>query len=52
MARIIPDKQLFIVTSALNSNIGIISREDRLKQTIEGLQSLREKCPDALILLT
>jgi hypothetical protein len=52
MARIIPDKQLFIITSALNSNIGIISREDRLKQTIEGLQSLREKCPDALILLT
>lgn len=52
MARIIPDNQLFIVTSALNSNIGVISREDRLKQTIEGLQSLREKCPDAIILLT
>jgi hypothetical protein len=52
MARIIPDNQLFIVTSALNSNIGVISREDRLKQTIEGLQSLREKCPEAIILLT
>lgn len=51
MASIIPDKQLFIVTSALNPNMGIINREDRLQQTIDGLKSLREKCPDAFIML-
>ena len=51
MASIIPDKQLFIVTSALNPNMGVISREDRLQQTIEGLKSLREKCPDAIVIL-
>jgi hypothetical protein len=48
---LIPSLQLFIVTSALNPNMGVVSREDRLKQTIEGLESLRERCPDALIIL-
>ena len=51
MARIIPNTPLFIVTSALNPNMGVINRDDRLQQTIEGLQSLREKCPDAIVLL-
>jgi hypothetical protein len=51
MASIIPDKQLFIVTSALNPNMGVINREDRLEQTLDGLKSLREKCPEAIILL-
>lgn len=51
MARIIPDTPLFIVTSALNPNMGVINRDDRLQQTIDGLKSLREKCSDAIILL-
>ncbi len=51
MASIIPTQQLFIVTSALNPRMGVISREDRLQQTIDGLKSLREKCPDAIVIL-
>jgi len=47
---IIPDKSLFIVTSALNSHMGVLSREERYEQTIEGLRSLREKCPEAIVL--
>jgi hypothetical protein len=48
---IIPNQQLFIVTSALHPRMGVISREDRLQQTIDGLKSLREKCPEALVIL-
>jgi hypothetical protein len=51
MASIIPSRQLFIVTSALNPNMGVLNREERLQQTIQGLQSLRDKCPDAIVLL-
>ena len=51
MASIIPSLDLFIVTSALNPNMGIINRQDRLQQTIDGLKSLRERCPNAVILL-
>jgi hypothetical protein len=51
MASIIPSRQLFIVTSALNPNMGILNRDERMQQTIEGLQSLRNKCPDAIVLL-
>lgn len=51
MAPIIPNQQLFIVTSALNPRMGVISREDRLQQTIDGLKSLRDKCPDAIVIL-
>lgn len=51
MASIIPDRQFFIVTSALNPNMGIINRQDRLQQTIDGLKSLRKVYPDAIVLL-
>jgi len=51
MASIIPSTQLFVVTSALNPNIGVLNHEERLQQTIEGLESLRKKCPDAIVLL-
>ncbi len=51
MAPIIPSLQLFIVTSALNPNMGVLNRQQRLEQTIEGLISLREKCPDAVVIL-
>lgn len=46
----IPNKDLFIVTSALKTSIGVIDEPTRLKQTIEGLQSLRKTAPDAIIL--
>jgi hypothetical protein len=46
----IPNKDLFIVTSALKTSIGVIDDEARLKQTIEGLQSLRKAAPDAIIM--
>jgi hypothetical protein len=48
---IIPNKTLIIVTSALNANIGVINQDDRFKQTLDGLLSLRKKLPDALVLL-
>jgi len=47
----IPKNDLFIVTSALRTSIGVIDDETRLKQTIEGLQSLRKAAPDAIIML-
>ena len=48
---IIPDKQLFILTSALNPRMGVINRDDRFQQTMEGLKSLRKKCPEAIVIL-
>lgn len=51
MASLIPSLQLFIVTSALNPNMGILNREERLQQTIEGLESLRKVCPEAIVIL-
>jgi hypothetical protein len=47
----IPKTDLFIVTSAIRANMGVIDDETRLKQTIEGLQSLRKAAPDAIIML-
>ena len=52
MAPIIPELDLFIVTSALNATMGAVSREDRIIQTREGIKSLREKCPNAIIILS
>jgi hypothetical protein len=48
---IIPNKDLFIVTSALKTSIGVIDDEARLNQTILGLKSLRKLAPSAIILL-
>lgn len=48
---IIPNTDLFIVTSALRTSIGVIADDTRIKQTIEGLQSLRKAAPEAIILL-
>ena len=47
----IPDKNLFIVTSALHANIGVVNEQDRMLQTIETLERLKEKVPDAMVLL-
>jgi hypothetical protein len=49
---LIPNKNLFIVTSALNANIGVVNEEDRLDQTIASLISLRTHVPNALIIFT
>lgn len=48
---IIPNTDLFIVTSALHTNIGIVNVQDRVEQTIEGLKSLRKAAPNAIIFL-
>ena len=48
----IPSKNLWIVTSALNPNMGVIAKDDRFKQTIDTLKNLREKCPDDYIFFT
>jgi hypothetical protein len=45
------DKTLFIVTSALNADMGVINRTDRFDQTMKGLISIRKYVPDAIILL-
>ena len=47
----IPDKHLFIVTSALNTGLGVINNGLRFEQTLQGVKSLREKAPEAIILL-
>ena len=48
---IIPNKDLFIVTSAVRTGIGVIDENTRLNQTIDGLKSLRKYAPDAIIML-
>ena len=46
----IPDKNLFIVTSALHANIGVVNEQERMLQTIETLENLKKKVPDAMVL--
>lgn len=46
---IIPDKNLFIVSSAIKPSIGIYSFEERFSQTVQSLKSVREKVPNAII---
>lgn len=48
---LIPNNKLFIVTSALNTGMGVVSAEDRLQQTISGLKTLRKVVPDAIVIL-
>lgn len=49
---IVPDKNLFIVTSGLKPNMGVINHDDRFTQTVDTLKNLRSKCPDDFILLS
>ena len=49
---IIPDKNLFIVTSSLKPSIGVYTDEQRFQQTIESLESIRKMVPDAIIVLS
>ena len=52
MASIVPNKNLFIVTSALEPRVGVITKEDRFNQTIATLNNLKEKVPEAIIFFT
>lgn len=45
-------KNLFLVTSALWSNEGVISPEKRFSQTIDSLKNLRRKIPEDIVILT
>lgn len=45
----IPDKNLFIVSSCLYPSIGIVEREKRIQQTIETFKSIR-KIPNSVII--
>lgn len=49
---IIPDKSLFIITSAIKPNIGVFDYETRLKQTLETVMSIKRQVPDSLIIIT
>jgi hypothetical protein len=48
---LIPDKNLYIVTSALRPIMGNWSFEDRFNQTVASVKSIREKDPKCIILL-
>lgn len=48
---ILPDKHLFMITSCINTNIGIFNSEQRFKQTIETIDSIRKYSPNSLIFL-
>ena len=49
---LIPNKNLFIVTSSLKPNMGAFSDDDRFAQTIVSLKSLRKHVPDAFIVFS
>jgi hypothetical protein len=45
-------KNIFIVTSCLIPAIGVFSPDERLKQTLETIDSIRKKAPDSYIILS
>ena len=50
---IIPDKNLFLVTSAIKpQNSRFFTDEQRFQQTIDTLKSIRSKAPEAIIVVT
>lgn len=44
-------KHCFVVTSAVNSRFGVYNPEQRLKQTLDTVSSIRSKVPDAKIVV-
>jgi hypothetical protein len=48
----IPDKNLFIVTSSLKPNMGAFNDADRFAQTIASLKSIRKRFPAAFIVFS
>jgi len=49
---IIPDKNLFIVTSALRPTTGVFDKQTRLEQTIETVKSIRAKISNSIVIIT
>ena len=49
---VIPNKNFILFTSALKAQIGVIGFEERCKQTIESLKSIRRHFPDDVVLFT
>jgi hypothetical protein len=45
-------KTIFVVTSCLIPPIGVFSPDERLKQTLETVDSIRKKSPESLIILS
>jgi hypothetical protein len=45
-------KTIFIITSCLRPAIGVFSPKERLKQTLETVDSIRNKSPDSFIILS
>lgn len=48
----IPDKNLFLVTSALRPLSGVWTPEQRFSQTIETIKTIKKMVPDSMILFT
>jgi len=48
----IPDKNLFIVTSSLKPNMGTFSDGDRFSQTVASLKSIRKRFPAGFIVFS
>jgi hypothetical protein len=48
----IPDKNLFIISSSLKPAMGVFTDEQRFAQTIATLKSVRSKVPDAIIIFS
>ena len=46
------NKHVFIVTSCMKPHTGILSYEERFKQTIESFDSIRKMVPDAFIIFS
>lgn len=45
-------KTIFVITSCLIPAIGVFKPEERLKQTLETIESIRKKSPDSFIILS
>jgi hypothetical protein len=41
----------FIVTSAINTRFGVFSADDRIKQTIDTINSIKARCPEAYVIM-
>ena len=48
----IPNKNLFIITSSIKPNMGIYNDDDRFAQTIATLKSVRKILPEAMIVFS
>ena len=49
---LIPDKNLYVVSSALRPLTGVWSPEQRFSQTVDTIKSIREKDKNSIVLIT